>query len=96
MPSPFSEEDRLNIVSALIKQFEVVGTYVGTIQVPWGAVEIPDLGFAELSGIKQQDYGPVFHLSVTAPKSKTEKVKALFAVVEDELKHRSVYKGQRN
>lgn len=94
VPSPFSEEDRLNIVSALIKQFEVVGTYVGTIQVPWGAVEIPDLGLAELSGTMDEDYGPSFHLSVTAPKSKTEKVQALFAVIEDELKHRSVYKGR--
>ena len=94
VPSPYSESDRGVIVAQLIKSFKVIGTYVGQLQVPWGAVEIPELGVAELSSVMDEDYGMIFAISVTAPKSKTMLAKELFSTIDEELKGRSIYKGR--
>lgn len=65
------------------------------LQVPWGEVVMAPLDATfYLGGVGDPEYGSLFNLSVTAPKKQRRRLEAFFDVIEDELKHRSIYKGQ--
>ncbi len=63
-----------------------------TMQVPWGRVEFMDTQF-DLGGTMTED-GPVFHLSVSAPRKHRRRIEGFMQVVADELKQRSIYRGK--
>jgi transitional endoplasmic reticulum ATPase len=65
-----------------------------TTQVPWGAVTMPLIdGTIYLGQTRHREYGPLFVLSVTAPKKYRSHVEGLFRAVEDELRQNSIYRG---
>ena len=66
-----------------------------TIQVPWGRVGFSPLE-AEftLGATSHEDLGIVFALSVEAPRKYRTQIEAFFQIVEDELKHNSIYRGK--
>ncbi len=67
-----------------------------TIEVPWGQVEITELHatFSLDAGRgKDPADGPLFRLSVTAPKKYRKHLAGVFEAVQDELEQRSIYRG---
>lgn len=66
-----------------------------TIQVPWGRVAFAPLSATfELGSTMNAEYGPVFYLSVSAPKKFRAHIEAFFQVIDDELKSGSIYRGR--
>lgn len=66
-----------------------------TAQVPWGEVAFAPLNaMFELDMTGSDDYGPVFHLSVTAPKKYRSHIEAFFQVIDAELRSGSIYRGK--
>jgi transitional endoplasmic reticulum ATPase len=66
-----------------------------TIEVPWGMIEVPSLGGAEVYlDADDGEYGPVFEVAVDAPKMHKETVEALFTAIQDELAGNSIYRGK--
>jgi transitional endoplasmic reticulum ATPase len=66
-----------------------------TVEVPWGALEIPGLKNATLylgTG-HDADLGAVFAVNVECPKKYRDHIKGLFVLIEEELEHRSIYRG---
>jgi transitional endoplasmic reticulum ATPase len=69
-----------------------VGT---TMQVPWGEVTYSPLEATfQLGSTRDNEYGSIFRLSVTAPKKYAKHVQAVFDVIEAELRENSIYKGK--
>lgn len=66
-----------------------------TIQIPWGSVRLPQLNAEfELGVSMNEEYGVLFDLEVEAPKKYRPHIEAFFDLVQDELKHRSIYRGK--
>lgn len=67
-----------------------------TIQVPWGAIRIPQLGNAEmyLGGTRSSDYGTVFVVQVEAKRMYNKEIKEFFAQIEEQLRTSSIYRGK--
>jgi len=66
-----------------------------SVQVPWGDVEFPPLEATfTLGDSKDREYGMIFVLAVDAPKKYRKHIEAFFQLVEEELKHNSIYKGR--
>lgn len=65
-----------------------------TIQVPWGEVELSVLDATfEVSMTRDPEYGYVGLIRCTAPRKHKKEVDRIWATIEDELVHRSMYKG---
>ena len=93
--SPYSEGDRYPIIGELTDRWEIVGTKIGTAQVPVGKVELGEYGLICDVGSKMEEpWGEVFWLKIVAPKMQTEVVNELRDAVQDELAKRSIYKGR--
>lgn len=66
-----------------------------TMQVPWGAVEVPLLdGTLYLSDYTDEEFGLLFSLNVEAPRKHAAAIEGLFTVIEEELVERSIYRGK--
>ncbi|MGN6162577.1 MAG: AAA family ATPase, partial [Marmoricola sp.] len=67
-----------------------------TIQAPWDIVEIPVIKGAEirLAAIEDEDWGPVFFVSVETPKKHRKEVDALLDALEQHLREHSIYRGK--
>jgi transitional endoplasmic reticulum ATPase len=66
-----------------------------TTQVPWGLLEVPMInGRMLVSQSMSPTFGPLFSLTVTAPRKYRAAIEGLFAVVEEELKRESIYRGK--
>lgn len=66
-----------------------------TVQVPWGMVELGlmDAAFA-LGASRSPAHGIVFQVQVRAPRRHRKRIEGFFRVIEEELRLRSIYKGQ--
>lgn len=66
-----------------------------TIEVPWGALEIPGLKNATvyLGQNHDPELGLVFSMNVECPRKYRHHIKGLFNLVEQELTERSIYRG---
>lgn len=66
-----------------------------TIQVPWGAIQFAPLDATFfLHGTMHEDYGQIFAIQVEAPRKYRREIEAFFALVENELKTNSIYRGK--
>lgn len=65
-----------------------------TAQVPWGLVSFPAYDATFDVGFARSDSGPVFHLTVNAPRKWRKHIEAIFNLVEEHLRNFSIYKGQ--
>jgi transitional endoplasmic reticulum ATPase len=66
-----------------------------TIEVPWGQLEVPDLkAVLTLGGYRDKDYGQIFNIEATIPKSMEKTIKGLFNAIEITLQNDSIYKGK--
>jgi transitional endoplasmic reticulum ATPase len=66
-----------------------------TIQVPWGAISFAPLDATFfLHGSLHEDYGQVFAIQVEAPRKYRREIEAFFALVEQELRTNSIYRGK--
>lgn len=66
-----------------------------TLSVPWRRVGFSPLeAHFDLGMAKHDDYGIVFQLSVSAPRKHRARIEAFFAIVEEELKTNSIYRGK--
>lgn len=66
-----------------------------TIQVPWGAVTVPLFGGSLFTtGIDDPELGPLFRCVVYSKHRYKAHVEALFEVIAEELRERSIYKGK--
>jgi transitional endoplasmic reticulum ATPase len=66
-----------------------------TMDVPWGTIAI-DLfeGEAFLGSYKDEDFGLMFVINVTAPRKYRAGVEGFFRVLQEEIDERSIYRGQ--
>jgi len=65
-----------------------------TIQVPWGRIAVPMIdGIMTVGSVPDRTWGPLFLLHIVAPRKFKGAIEGLFAVVEEELKAQSIYKG---
>lgn len=72
-----------------------VGPGGKNMQVPWGKVNFSLLEATFILGAAHTDeFGIVFQISVSAPKRHQARIEGFFGVIEDELRQRSIYKGQ--
>ena len=67
-----------------------------TEQVPWGEFEVPMLPGVTiaLGGTQDDEFGPLFQVSVSAPKKFRHHVEGLFTLIEEELRTNSMYRGK--
>lgn len=66
-----------------------------TIEVPWGLIEIPAIGNAEVYiDMTQGEFGPVLEVSVDAAKMFKIEVEAFLTAINDELRENSIYRGK--
>ena len=64
-----------------------------TEQVPWGRIEVSMIeGVIDLGGSNDKELGPLFSVSVTTKRKYRSHVQGLFAAIQDELEHNSIYK----
>lgn len=70
--------------------------YEKTEQIPWGKLEVPMLPGAviNLGATHSKEYGPIFNISVMAPKKYAFEIEGIFRLVEQELRDNSIYKGK--
>lgn len=67
-----------------------------TAQVPWGnmaVVHLPGL-ILTLGATRHEEYGSVFQLDAVGPRKYRHHVEGIFALVEEELKTNSIYRGR--
>lgn len=65
------------------------------IKVPWGHIEFPPMEGTFISGVvNDPTYGPLFHISLHAPKKYEPEIEGLWIAVEDTLRRKSIYKGK--
>lgn len=89
-----------------LKQYSLFGSYTPpTLNVPVGLDEYEEAptgefpieifeGTVTTSHWQHDELGFMFQLVVTAPKKYTNAIKGLFALIEDELQHNSIYQGK--
>jgi len=66
-----------------------------TLSVPWRNVGFSPLQATfQLGATRHEEYGVVFNLGVEAPRKHRARIEAFFAIVEEELKAASIYKGK--
>jgi transitional endoplasmic reticulum ATPase len=66
-----------------------------TVQVPWGRLEVPMFeGMMSVSEVPSPQWGPLFYVSIVAPRKYRAAIEGLFKVVEEELRSESIYKGK--
>lgn len=66
-----------------------------TEEVPWELIAIPALPGAEIYlGSTQNEYGPVFAVSVTSPKLHKAVIETLMNAISAELRDNSIYRGK--
>ncbi len=66
-----------------------------TVQVPWGNVEVPLIeGMLTMGSEQHKELGPLFSLSVSAPRKYRDQVEGLFRLVQEELETNSIYRGR--
>jgi transitional endoplasmic reticulum ATPase len=65
-------------------------------QVPWGSFQLPGLTgvLFTMNMINHPEYGPLFQMSATGAKKWSAQIQGIFAVVDDELRNRSMYRGK--
>jgi ATPase family protein associated with various cellular activities (AAA) len=64
-------------------------------QVPWGQIKFSQLDATFMLGSTMSaEYGLVFNISVEAPRKHRRRIEGFMAVIEDELKRRSIYRGK--
>lgn len=64
-------------------------------QIPWGTFALPLFpGLLFEADSARNDYGDVFSLSAEGPKKYKAAVEGIFALIEEELKERSMYRGR--
>jgi transitional endoplasmic reticulum ATPase len=65
------------------------------MQVPSGRLAVPFFeGHIDIGAASHRELGPLFHLSVAAPRKYAAQIEGLFTVIEQELQTGSIYKGQ--
>lgn len=66
------------------------------ISVPWGVLNLPALVNTTITPGSQDDpdLGPVYKLTIDAPRKFKAQVEGIFVVVEHELQESSIYRGQ--
>ncbi len=77
-------------------EFKVIQTSPTTsIQVPWGLVAFPmyEATF-DIGGVRDNEKGVLFKLSVEAPRKWRSHIQAIFDLVEREVKENSIYRGR--
>lgn len=98
VPSPYGEEHKAQIAQSVVDASEVVDSYEYKVQVPWGNVTIykdgREWGRADLGGAMSEDFGPLFRIAITTRKANAAEAQALCALIGEELKVRSIYKGR--
>jgi len=66
-----------------------------TVQVPWGRLAVPMFdGIMTVAEVHNPTWGPLFYVSIVAPRKYRIPIEGLFKVIEEELKRESIYKGQ--
>jgi len=66
-----------------------------TEQVPWGTIEVPLFeGIIETGAIHDNEYGLLFAMTISCPRKFSAEIEGLFRLIQDELEHRSIYKGK--
>lgn len=66
-----------------------------TAQVPWGRVQFSPLqADFNIGSTTDGELGPVFYLSVQAPRKFRKHIEAFFMIVEQELREHSIYRGK--
>lgn len=66
-----------------------------TKQVPWGRVQFSPLqADFSIQTTTDNEHGPVFYLSVQAPRKFRKHIEAFFMLVEEELREHSIYRGK--
>lgn len=66
-----------------------------TIQVPWGNIAVPIFdGMMTTQVAHDPVYGPLFRLTVEAPRKYAAYIEGLFIAIEEELRTNSIYKGK--
>lgn len=66
-----------------------------TVQVPWGRIQFPMLEAEIYTGAENnRDKGPLFKMTVNAPRKHAAKVQGLFKLVQNELETGSIYRGK--
>ncbi len=64
-------------------------------QVPWGQVKFSQLDATfSLSAKKDSEHGIIFEVSVEAPRKHRRRIEGFLAIVERELRERSIYRGK--
>ena len=65
------------------------------IKVPWGQIDFPPVeGTFHTNMVNDPTYGPLFHLSLHAPKKYEPEIEGLWIAIEDMLRRNSIYKGK--
>lgn len=65
-----------------------------TEQIPWGAVQMPLVnGVVHLGMVPDEEWGPLFHVRIEAPRRYRHEVEGIFKIIEAELGSSSMYKG---
>jgi len=81
-----------------VQRPELVSVQTGvdtSVQVPWGRLEVPLFGGTLHTGShRHKEYGPIFEITVEAPRKFKAHVEGLFLAIEAELRTNSLYKGQ--
>lgn len=76
-------------------QYISIKTGVDTsTQVPWGEVNFPMFRATFHLGYTRTEQGPCFQLSVTAPQMERRRIDAIFRLIEEHLREKSIYRGQ--
>jgi len=66
-----------------------------TVQVPWDEVALPTLDATFDIGMhRDSERGLLSHITVTCPRKHRAAIEGFFAVIEDELRQRSIYRGK--
>lgn len=66
-----------------------------TMEVPWGLIEIPSLGNAEVYiDMEGGEFGPVLEVVVDAAKMHKTEVESFLTAIQDELRQNSIYRGK--
>lgn len=96
LPKFYSEDDFDSIRDGIIANAEIIGTYMGEMQVPMGLTTIftkdgDEFGTANL---EESDDKQNFVLTITTRKANTEIAQALITEVEHQFDVGSIYKGR--
>lgn len=98
VPSPWSEEDREEVLEALLSDLEVVGVSNREVRVPFGEVELnkegKKLGEATIGGKMDPELGALGVLKVRIQNKNLGLAEELFRRTKEILKTDSIYRGR--